>query len=191
MATVGLKDLYMATITETSGVETFGTPERLAKAIKAEISVEVAEGVLYADDAVDEIVKEFVKGSIKLTVNDLEQAKVAALLGQYIDSDKVVFAGENDEPPYIALGFRAKKSSGGKYRYVWLYKVKFKIPNESFETKGDGINFVTPELEGEFIKRDSDGMWKADYTGLPTDTVAAAWFTTVKEYVAPSGEAGA
>lgn len=187
MATVGLKDLYMATITETGGVETFGTPERLAKAIKAEISVEVAEGVLYADDAVDEIVKEFVKGSIKLTVNDLEPQKVAAILGQTVDDDKVIYGGETDEPPYIALGFRAKKPSGGKYRYLWLYKTKFKIPNESFETKGDGINFITPELEGEFIKRESDGRWKADYTGLPTDTVAAGWFTKVKEYAAPAG----
>lgn len=187
MATVGLKDLYMATITEAAGVETFGVPKRLAKAIKAEISVEVAEGVLYADDAVDEIIKEFVKGSIKLNVNDLEPADVAAILGQYIDNDKVIFAGENDEPPYIALGFRAKKPSGGKYRYLWLYKTKFKIPNENFETKGDGVNFITPELEGEFIKRDKDGMWKADYTGLPTDTVATSWFTTVKEYVAPAG----
>lgn len=184
---IGLKDLFMATVTEdANGIETFGTPERLAKAIKAELSVEVAEGVLYADDAVDEIVKEFVKGSIKLNVNDLEPAKVADILGQYIDANNVIFSGENDEPPYIALGFRAKKT-GGKYRYLWLYKVKFKIPNENFETKGDGISFITPELEGEFIKRNKDGMWKADYTGLPADTVASTWFTTVKEYVAPAG----
>lgn len=182
---IGLKDLYMAKITTTGDKVTFSTPERLAKAIKAELEVEVAEGVLYADDAVDVIVKEFVKGGIKLNVNDLEPEKYAMILGQTLDDDKVVFAGENDEPPYIALGFRSKKGTGGKYRYVWLYMVKFKIPNESYETKGDGINFVTPELEGEFIKREVDGMWKADYTGLPTDAVAASWFTKVKEYVAP------
>lgn len=187
MATVGLKDLYMATITETDGNEVYGTPERLAKAIKADISTEVAEGMLYADDAVDEIVKEFIKGTIKLNVNDLEPEKMAAILGQYIDNDKVIFAGDTDEPPYIALGFRAKKPTGGKYRYLWLYKVKFKVPSESFETKGDGINFITPEIEGDFIKRNKDGKWKADYTGLPTDTVSAGWFTAVKEYVAPAG----
>lgn len=182
---IGLKDLYMAKITTTGGAETFSTPERLAKAIKVDLETEVAEGVLYADDAVDEIVKEFVKGTIKLNINDLDPEKYAMILGQTTDDDKVIYAGENDEPPYIALGFRSKKGSGGKYRYVWLYRVKFKIPNESYETKGDGINFITPELEGEFIKRDSDGMWKADYTGLPSDTVAAAWFTKVKEYTAP------
>jgi len=187
MATVGLKDLFMATITETDGVETFGTPERLAKAIKAELSVEVAEGILCADDAVDAIAKEFVKGNIKLNINDLEPAKQVAILGQTIDSDKTIYAGENDEPPYIALGFRSKKGTGGKYRYIWLYKVKFKIPNENYETKGEGINFITPELEGEFIKRAKDGMWKADFTGLPTDPVATSWFTKVKEYTAPTG----
>lgn len=188
---VGLKDLFMAEITEANGVETFGTPTRLAKAIKAELSVEVAEGTLYADDAVDVIAKEFVKGAIKLNVNDLDPEKYAKILGQTLDYDKVVFAGETDEPPYIALGFRSKKGTGGKYRYIWLYKVKFKIPNENYETKGDGINFVTPELEGDFIKRNVDGMWKADYTGLPTDTVAAGWFSKVKEYVAPSESGGA
>lgn len=185
MATIGLRDLYIAKITKTGDTESFGTPERLAKAIKAEISVEVAEGTLYADDAVAETVKEFTKGNIKLSVNDLDQEKVASLLGQTIDDNKVIYAGDTDEPPYVALGFRAKKSSGGKYRYIWLYKVKFKIPNESFETKGDSINFITPELEGEFIKRD-DGKWKADYTGLPTETIALNWFTAVKTYTEPT-----
>ena len=181
MATIGLRDLYFATITETSGEETYGTPKRLAKAIKAELSVEIAEGTLYADDAVDEIAKEFIKGAIKLGVNDLDPEVMAELLGQQIGSDKVIYAGEGDEPPYIALAFRAKKPSNGKYRYIWLYKVKFKTPNETYETKADGISFVTPELEGEFIKRSKDGKWKADYTGTPDDAVAKTWFTSVKE----------
>lgn len=182
MATIGLRDLYMAKITGTGASETFGTPERLAKAIKAEMSVEVAEGILYADDGVDEVAKEFVKGSLKLNINDLEADKTALLLGQNKTSDGIIFAGENDDPPYVAIGFRAKKSGSNIYRYVWLYKVKFKIPNENYETKGDGINFITPELEGEFIKRDKDGMWKADYTGSSEDAIAKTWFNSVVEY---------
>lgn len=187
MATLGLRDLFMAPITETDGVETYGTPTRLAKAIKAEMSVDVAEGVLYSDDSVDETVKEFVKGTLKLNTNDLDPEVAVKIFGQYMDANKVTFAGENDDPPYIAVGFRAKKPHG-KFRYIWLYKVKFKIPSESFETKGDGITFSTPEIEGEFIKRDADGMWKADYTGLPSDSVASTWFNSVKEYVEPAAE---
>lgn len=191
MATIGLRDLYISKITETAGTggavtETYGTPRRLAKAIKVEMSVEVAEATLYADDGVDQIEKEFVKGEIKINANDISNADAAEMLGQTQDDDMVVYAGEGDDPPYYAVGFRAKKS-GGNYKYVWLYKTKFKIPDETFETKGDGINFATPEIVGEFVKRE-DGKWKADYVGVPTDSIASAWFTTVRE---PNITAGA
>ena len=139
MATIGLRDLYRAPITiGTSGAETYGTPVRMAKAISAEISVEVAEAILYADDGADEVVKEFVSGEITLNVNDLLPADLAALLGQKQDDDKVVYGSDADEAPYTAIGFRAKKA-GGTYKYIWLYKVKFSIPDENYTTKGDSI----------------------------------------------------
>ena len=180
MATVGLKDLFVAPITVgAEGAETYGTPRRLAKAIKAGLKVNYAEGTLHADDAVDEYEKEFVDGELTLNVNDLLPADTAFLFGHEQDSDEVVYAGETDDPPYVAIGFRARKP-GGKYRYVWLYKVKFSTPDEEYETKGDGIDYKTPEIVGKFIKR-PDGKWKADYTATPDDTVAATWFTTVRE----------
>ena len=166
MATIGLRDLYRAPITiGTDGAEDYGTPVRMAKAISAEISVEV--------------VKEFVSGEITLNVNDLLPADLAALLGQKQDTDKVVYGSDTDEAPYTAIGFRAKKA-GGTYKYIWLYKVKFAIPDENYTTKGDSIEFTTPEIVGQFIKR-SDGLWKAEHVAEPTNSVAAAWFTSVRE----------
>lgn len=101
MATIGLRDLYRAPITiGTSGAEEYGTPVRMAKAISAELSVEVAEAILYADDGADEVVKEFVSGEITLNVNDLLPADLAALLGQKQDTDKVVYGSDSDEAPY-------------------------------------------------------------------------------------------
>ena len=176
MATIGLRDLYRAPITiGDDGAEEYGTPVKMAKAISAELSVEVAEAILYADD----VVKEFVSGELTLNVNDLLPADLAALLGQKQDDDKVVYGADTDEPPYFAIGFRAKKA-GGTYKYIWLYKVKFAIPSENYTTKGDSIEFTTPEIVGQFIKR-SDGLWKAEHVALPTESVAAAWFTTVRE----------
>ena len=169
MATIGLRDLYRAPITiGTSGAEEYGTPVRMAKAISAELSVEV-----------DEVVKEFVSGEITLNVNDLLPADLAALLGQKQDTDKVVYGSDSDEAPYTAIGFRAKKA-GGTYKYIWLYKVKFAIPDENYTTKGDSIEFTTPEIVGQFIKR-SDGLWKAEHVAEPTNSVATAWFTSVRE----------
>jgi phi13 family phage major tail protein len=180
MATIGLRDLYGAPITTSNtGAEIYGTPFRLAKAISAELSVEVAEAILYADDSIDEVAREFTKGELKLNVSDFLPEHTAMLLGQTQDADGVLFAGENDEPPYLAIGFRAKKT-GGLYRYLWLYKVQFAIPGEKYETKADGISFSTPEITGTIVKRD-DGLWKADYVGPPESAVAQGWFTGVRE----------
>ena len=58
MATIGLDKLYYAKITEAeNGDETYDKPKQLAKAISAELSVELAEAILYADDGASEIVK--------------------------------------------------------------------------------------------------------------------------------------
>ena len=67
MATIGLDRLYYAKITENdAGEETYGTPSQLAKAISADLSVELAEATLYADDGASEIVKEFKSGTLSL-----------------------------------------------------------------------------------------------------------------------------
>ena len=72
MATIGLDKLYYSKITEdASGNETYATPTVLAKAISAELSVELAEATLYADDVAAEIVKEFKSGTLTLGVDDI------------------------------------------------------------------------------------------------------------------------
>ena len=65
MATIGLDKLYYAKITEAeNGEETYEKPVQLAKAMSADLSVELAEATLYADDGAAEIVKEFKSGVI-------------------------------------------------------------------------------------------------------------------------------
>jgi phi13 family phage major tail protein len=185
MATIGVRDLFIARCTEsatgeTAGEETYGTTRRLAKAIKIELAVTLAEAVLHADDAVDETISEFVSGEIKINANDISDEDEAELLGQEADEDGVNYSHADDEPPYWAVGFRAKKASG-KYTYVWLYKVKFKLPDETYDTKADGITFNTPNLTGTFIKRNKDGNWRAKITAAPNETVAQGWFSSVRE----------
>ena len=51
MATIGLDKLYYAKITEDeNGNETYASPVQMAKAMTADLSVELAEATLYADD---------------------------------------------------------------------------------------------------------------------------------------------
>ena len=110
-------------------------------------------------------------------------ARLAELLGQAVDKNSVVWAGKEDEPPYVAVGFRAKKT-GGKYRYVWLLKAKFKVPSEKYETKGESIKFNTPDIEASFTTRKKDNLWKADFVGTEESAAAKTWFTAVPEKAA-------
>ena len=59
-------------------------------AMKADLSVELAEAMLYADDAAAEVVKEFKSGKISLGVQELGTDKAAALLGATVDSKGVL-----------------------------------------------------------------------------------------------------
>ena len=139
MATIGLDKLYYATITEdTSGDETYGVPKQLAKAISAELSVELNEATLYADDGASEIVKEFKNGTLTLGIDDIGTSVANDLTGAEIDDNKVLVSSSENGGEPVAVGFRARKSNG-KYRYFWLYKVKFGIPATNLQTKGDSI----------------------------------------------------
>ena len=195
MATIGLDKLYYAPLTEDeNGEETYGTPVQLAKAISAELSVELAEATLYADDGASEVVKEFKSGTLSLGVDDIGPSVASDLSGVTIDKNNVIIASSEDATAPVAIGFRAKKSNG-KYKYFWLYRVKFGIPASSLATKGDSITFSTPTIEGTIMRRNKpDGKnnhpWKAEVTegdtGVET-SVITNWYSKVYEPVYSAG----
>ena len=191
MATIGLDRLYYAKITENeNGEETYDTPVPLAKAITAELSVELAEATLYADDGAAEVVKEFQSGTLTLGVADIGVAAAEVLTGATLDDNKVLISASEDGGDPVAIGFRAKKANG-KYRYFWLYRVKFGIPATNLQTKGDSITFSTPTIEGTVMRRNKpDGQgkhpWKAEVSeddpGVSPETITG-WYTEVYEPV--------
>ena len=189
MATIGLDKLYYSKITEDAdGNETYATPIPLAKAMTADLSVELAEATLYADDGAAEIVKEFKSGTLSLGIDDLGATIASDLTGSTIDSDGVVISAAEDGGAPVAVGFRAKKANG-KYKYYWLYRVKFGIPATNLATKGDSITFSTPTIEGTIMRRNkADGVgkhpWKAEATegdAKVSADIIANWYKQVYE----------
>ena len=189
MATIGLDKLFYARITEDEdGHETYATPVQMAKAMSADLSVEMAEATLYADDGAAEIVKEFKSGTLSLGIDDIGAALASDLTGATIDANGVIVSTGEDETAPVAVGFRARKSNG-KYKYYWLYRVKFGIPATNLATKGDSITFSTPTIEGTILRRNKvDGQnkhpWKAEVTEGDASVVAdviANWYKQVYE----------
>lgn len=191
MATIGLDKLFYSKITEdTDGNETYETPVQLAKAMSAELSVELAEATLYADDGAAEIVKEFKSGTLSLGVDDIGASVASDLTGATIDENGVVVSASEDGGDPVAVGFRAKKSNG-KYKYYWLYRVKFGIPATNLATKGDSITFSTPTIEGTILRRNKvDGKgkhpWKAEVTEGDATVSAETITNWYKEVYEPS-----
>ena len=189
MATIGLDKLYYAKITEAeNGEENYGKPTQLAKAMTADLSVELAEATLYADDGAAEIVKEFKSGKLTLGIDDIGATVASDLSGATIDANGVIISTSEDGGTPVAVGFRAKKSNG-KYRYFWLYRVKFGIPATNLATKGDNITFSTPTIEGTILRRkkaDTRGKhpWKAEVTegdATVTEETIVNWYNEVYE----------
>ena len=187
MATIGLDKLYYAKITEDAdGFETYSTPVQLAKAMTADLSVELAEATLYADDGTAESVREFKSGTLSLGIDDIGASVASDLTGSVIDTNGVIVAAQEDGGAPVAIGFRAKKGNG-KYKYFWLYRVKFGIPATNLATKGDSISFSTPTIEGTIFARNKvDGSgkhpWKAEVTEGDTSvasTIIANWYKSV------------
>jgi len=189
MATIGLDKLYYSKITEdANGNETYANPVSLAKAMTAELSVELAEATLYADDGAAEVMKEFQSGTLSLGVDNIGLSIAADLTGATVDDNGVLVSASEDGGDPVAIGFRAKKANG-KYRYFWLYRVIFGIPATNLTTKGESIEFSTPTIEGTVFRRnkvDAQGNhpWKAevseDDAGVTAETISG-WYTNVYE----------
>lgn len=178
---IGLKELYYAILTDDpiSGEATYEAPVRIMGAISANVNPNTTSETLFADDGPYETATALGKIDLELKTAELTLDQQAALLG-HTKNGGVLSRKSTDIPPWVAIGFKALKSNGN-YRYTWLDKGKFGIPEQANETKGDSINFQTPTITGSFAKRDCDDEWErhideddVDYvTSLGTD-----WFTS-------------
>ncbi len=121
-------------------------------------------------------------------MNSFGVAAAQDLTGAVADDNGVLVSVTERDGNLVAVGFRARKPDG-KYRYFWLFKVKFGIPSTSLETKGDSITFQTPSIEGLVMRRNrldahDNHPWKVEVTeGAPgvQPAVIAGWFDAVYE----------
>jgi len=166
----------------------------LAKAISADLSIEMNEATLYADDGAVEVVREFKSGTLSLGVDDIGEDVACDLTGVTIDSNRVVISAAEDGGNPVAIGFRARKANK-KYRYYWLYRVKFGVPATNLATKGDSITFSTPTIEGTILRRNkvdskNSHPWKAEANeeNVSQSTIIENWYNEVYEPTFTQGD---
>lgn len=185
--TVGLDMLYYAILKEgTDTVDTpaqYETPKRIPGAISVTITPNVNSATLYADDQAVETETNLGDIAFSMNVKDLPNEVLADLLGHKLDSRGGLVRSKDDVAPYVAIGYRRRKSNG-QYRYIWNYKGRFAPETQEANTKTDSPNFQTPTITATFLPRTNDGHWQyvlnTDDEGVDP-TVFNNWFNAVVE----------
>ncbi|MDE7261956.1 MAG: hypothetical protein K2N78_07880 [Oscillospiraceae bacterium] len=147
MASFGAKYPHFCKITDEPEGELpvyDGNPIRIGRLVKADLSVTMASGKLYADDTLAEVVEEFVNGSLSMETDDMEDTVASAVYGAEV-IEKQVHYKSGDSAPVGGLTYYKVLKRRGKtvYKGYFYPRVQAALGNDSAQTKTDSITFGT------------------------------------------------
>ena len=162
-STVGLKNMVIAPLSvDTESTLTYGDLQLVAGAIEASIAPQNTDpDIQYADAVEFDVLYPDPELTFTTKMADIPLSIQEQIFGNEIDDNGVLIRTSTDKPPYFAVGFKSEKSNG-KFRYVWLYKVRAKPLTENYATKeGTTITRQTGDVEWTAIKRTHDNRYQA------------------------------
>ncbi len=161
-----------------SGAPTYGTGLVLGKAVTANLSPNIAEGEMYADNMNAESAREFISGDISLETDRLDDKTAATIYGATITEEGELTDNVEDTAPYGGLGYVQRLKRGGKtyYRGRFYPKAMATIGADNSQTKGESITFV-PESTSFRIMSPNNGNWRVTQT-FESEDAAIEWLHT-------------
>lgn len=146
-----------------------------------------SENILYADNAPAESDNQFSGGSLTIGTDNLSAEAMLSIFGtkeEAIDADGVntsdakwLVHDDDQIIPYVGFAGIIMKKVGGLTKYVAVVynKVQFQNLNDSATTKGETIEWQTPELTATLMRSDNvKHEWKRITTDLDTEAEAEA-----------------
>ena len=170
MALIGLNHFFYSHLTEAvDGTVTYDGKKSLGKAVSCNVSITNNSAALYADDALAESDTTFQSGTITLGVDDDRETTFADLLGHTVDDGEVIY-NANDTAPWVSVArIIVKLVENVKiFKVEVIRKVKFSEMSSANQTKGESVEFTTPEIEGT-IATLKTGEWKITNTFASQD----------------------
>lgn len=151
-----------------------GDPVRIGRLVKADLTVNLASGKLFADDGLAESVDEFSNGSIAMETDDMEDEVAAVVYGAAV-ADKEVHYNVGDDPPVGGLVYIKKLMRRGKVLYKGYFypRVKAALGSDTAQTKGDSVTFGTASTTFTVFACES-GDWRLTEE-FDTEAKALAW----------------
>lgn len=174
MAGIGMYGVYYAKCLKTDGVTTgyTGGVKMMGKAISANFTpANPEENPLYANNGVSENDSSSASGgTLDMTLDRLEQAAAADLYGltvtevtanvgsTSVTGKALKYYGNEQSAPVGVAFVRMHQEDGMRSHEVVLYRsVTFGMPAQNAQTKGESIEWQTPEISGAVQGLEGDG----------------------------------
>ena len=122
-----------------------GTVKILAPVAEISKTVETASDTKYYDNKAALTITAEGADTITLTIPALDLPTLADITGKTYDATLGAFLDGEAVPKYFAIGYRLKLTDG-TYRYVWRYKGRFAIPDETSQTENAGTDTNNQQL---------------------------------------------
>ena len=110
MASFGAKNPYFCKVKEEPDGKLpvyDGEPVKIGRLVKADLSITMASGKLYADDELAESVEEFASGSLTMETDDIIDSVASVVYGTTVE-EKTVHYNTKDDPPSGGLAYYKK-----------------------------------------------------------------------------------
>lgn len=174
MANFGLSRPTIAKLNVETG--TYSDAFKCGHAINTSITPNYNSASLYGDNTQQEQVDEFSNAKVELGIDTLPIKAAEMLFGHRITEDGDEINSTEDFGSYVGYGFITVERQKGKnkYRACLLTKVTFTEGAESYQTKGNNIQFGTPSLSGVATGND-DNIWRIKSPYLKSEKECDEW----------------
>ena len=156
----GLDMFHIAELTgDTTDAALFETPTKLEGAVNVKVDPKTESTTFWADNSAYDVINSLGDIDVDLEVADLPLTMQKKIYNMN-EVNGVQFSNKDDQPINLALGFRAKVSSGG-YRYYWLLKGKPELLPIEHKTDEGKADPQTSKIKLKFMPLQHNGNWKA------------------------------
>lgn len=173
----GLDMFHLALLTSdtTAGVE-YDAPEAVLGAVNVSVQPNMESNPFYADNSVFTVLNSLGDIDVDMEAADLPFELQKKIFG-HKEENGVQFASKDDISAELALGFRAKTSTG-EYRFYWFLKGKPELLPIEHQTDEGNTTPQTAKLKLKFMPLQHNGRWKAQAESSE-QLDAAKWFKQV------------
>lgn len=186
---IGVDQVHYALVTQDDeSAYAAGTPAYLAPVMNISQTPKVASKTQYADNQPFDVMTSEGETELDVEITGLSHQVEASILGKVWDAVNERLYDYGGVAPYVALGFRAKKSDGS-FRYYWFLKGQFAPPTEEQATEADAPDPKSTKFKFTAVRTvyefDLDGSINAAVKRVKGDTSdtsfdASTWFDAVQ-----------